>query len=58
MGKDLISSIVGDLLLICTLLSVIFASFHECRAYVPPPVKVEPLYPTGLRMSIPGKIFA
>jgi len=46
----------------CSLSSSIFFAiflvnfYNNCEAYVPPPALVEPLYPLGLRISIPGEM--
>ncbi|XP_020295972.1 beta-1,3-glucan-binding protein 2-like [Pseudomyrmex gracilis] len=46
----------GFLFIISVLFAIILVNSRECRAnYVFPPVKVEPLYPVGLRMSIPDE---
>lgn len=36
--------------------AIFFANIRENHAYTPPAATVEPLYPTGLRISIPGKV--
>lgn len=35
---------------------ILLANIHENDAYDPPAATVEPLYPTGLRLSVPGKM--
>ncbi|XP_029164297.1 beta-1,3-glucan-binding protein-like [Nylanderia fulva] len=37
------------------LLAIFLVNIHEYRAYTPPAAKVEPLHPTGLRISIPDE---
>ncbi|XP_012226140.1 beta-1,3-glucan-binding protein [Linepithema humile] len=36
-------------------LAIFLSNIHEYEAYVPPPAMVEPLYPAGLRISIPDE---
>lgn len=38
------------------LLTIFLANICENAAYQPPAATVEPLHPTGIRISIPGKI--
>jgi len=36
--------------------AILFIYIDEYYSYVPPSATVEPLYPIGLRISIPGEI--